>query len=303
MNKISFKRYIMKNYLTAAIALMFIFAACSKENVPVTDLTLNQAVTTRAAGTTFTLKAVVLPENATNKAVNWLSSDTDVATVANGVVSVLTAGATVTITATTEDGSKTADCVLTVARNCNTDTPGWGASLGTVSFASTQTWTITSGTITQIWSDAVQATGANKTTFDGGTSSNNKADARSNPDYKGDLFSYVAVIRFQDELCPSPWRVPTQQDFIDLDIALDGTGSSQTNATHRDKYLNSWGGLYGGNSNVIGTLGSQGLVALYWSQSESSATGGYGLDFRSNDFVNPQYGFRKDYGLSLRCVR
>jgi len=51
-------------------------------------------------------------------------------------------------------------------------------------------------------------------------------DCRSNPGQKGDLFSWRAVSELKDVLCPYPWRVPTVQDFIDLDIALGGTGES-----------------------------------------------------------------------------
>lgn len=43
-------------------------------------------------GQTATLSAVVLPENATNKDVTWLSSDTSVASVANGLVTALKVG-------------------------------------------------------------------------------------------------------------------------------------------------------------------------------------------------------------------
>ena len=59
------------------------------------------------------LIATVLPENATNKSVIWASSNTSVATIDNGSVTPVAAGVT-TITVTTVDGNKTAQCVVTV---------------------------------------------------------------------------------------------------------------------------------------------------------------------------------------------
>jgi uncharacterized protein YjdB len=65
-------------------------------------------------GESFTLKATVEPDNATDKSVTWSSSANDVASVdQNGKVTALKAG-TATITVTTKDGSKKATCAITV---------------------------------------------------------------------------------------------------------------------------------------------------------------------------------------------
>jgi len=83
-------------------------------SVAVTGVTLNQAtMILTAGGATGTLVATVAPANTTNKSVNWFSSAPAVATVANGVVTPLTAGTT-TITVTTVDGGFTATCTVTV---------------------------------------------------------------------------------------------------------------------------------------------------------------------------------------------
>ncbi len=85
--------------------------------VAVTGITLSPTSTTVEAKKSVQLTATVLPENATNKTVNWTSSDTSVATVnAEGRVRGVAAG-TVTITATTADGnfSKTATVEVTPA--------------------------------------------------------------------------------------------------------------------------------------------------------------------------------------------
>jgi len=190
-------------------------------------------------------------------------------------------------------------------RHCNMLTPGWGNSLGTVT-RGTQEWTISGNGITQIWSDAVTASGCQKTTFNGGTwdPPNFNADCRSNPGFPGDLFSWCAVIRFQDQLCPAPWRVPTREDFRDLDIAMGGTGNSRTDLDFvNSNYITRWGGAFGGNCHFDGTLWNQGSWASYWSQTENDATYGRHLSFNSNGIIYPQDWSRKNDGFSLRCVR
>lgn len=86
----------------------------SDDNIVVTGVTLDQETMTLTVGdTTGTLKATIEPDDATNQDITWSSSDDSVATVADGVVTPVTAG-TATITVTTEDGSKEATCTVTV---------------------------------------------------------------------------------------------------------------------------------------------------------------------------------------------
>ena len=80
---------------------------------PVTGVTLDKASHEMTEGDEFTLIATVNPSNATNKNVSWKSSNTSVAIVSNGKVTAVKAGSA-TITVTTEDGSKTATCEVTV---------------------------------------------------------------------------------------------------------------------------------------------------------------------------------------------
>ena len=82
--------------------------------VPVTGVTLNAPTKELTVGEKFTLVATVAPAEATNKQVSWDSNNKPVATVdANGEVTAVAAGEA-TITVTTEDGGKTATCVVTV---------------------------------------------------------------------------------------------------------------------------------------------------------------------------------------------
>ena len=80
---------------------------------PVESVTLDKTVATIEVEESLQLKATVLPVEAANKNVVWTSSDATVATVVDGLVTGLKEGTT-TITATTEDGNKTATCAITV---------------------------------------------------------------------------------------------------------------------------------------------------------------------------------------------
>ncbi len=80
----------------------------------VTGVSLNRDSLSLEPGGSEALTATVTPDNATNKNVTWSSSAEGVATVdASGNVTAVAEG-TAIITATTEDGAKTATCTVTV---------------------------------------------------------------------------------------------------------------------------------------------------------------------------------------------
>lgn len=78
---------------------------------PVESVELTPNTLTLLPGKTFQLEASLLPKYATNKNITWTTSNADVATVENGLVTTLTPGEAV-ITATAED--KSATCTVTV---------------------------------------------------------------------------------------------------------------------------------------------------------------------------------------------
>ena len=84
------------------------------------SLSLNPAAKEAVEGDTFQITATVLPEDATDKTLEWSSSDESVATVdQTGLVSVLKEGECV-ITAKTTDGSDlTANCYLSATSGIN----------------------------------------------------------------------------------------------------------------------------------------------------------------------------------------
>lgn len=67
-------------------------------------------------GNTLKLNTVIFPANATNQTIIWESSNNNVATVTNGVVTPVANGEA-TITARTQDGNKTDTCKITVKTN------------------------------------------------------------------------------------------------------------------------------------------------------------------------------------------
>ena len=87
-------------------------------DVSVTGISLSNSGKYLLARNEFTLTATVLPSNATNKEVYWTSSDTTIATVTSAGRVVGNASGkkgTVTITAKTADGNKTATCIVYVS--------------------------------------------------------------------------------------------------------------------------------------------------------------------------------------------
>ena len=89
------------------------------EDVAVTGVTLNNTAITLTEGGTYTLIPTIQPANASNKNVSWVSSNPNIASVnGNGLVTAVAQG-NATITATTQDGNKTAACYVTVMREAD----------------------------------------------------------------------------------------------------------------------------------------------------------------------------------------
>lgn len=100
-------------FLAAAIACLSIPTACGKKAVPVSDVAVAPSVLTILDGGTETLTAMILPKDATDKSVTWISGNTDVVTVEGGLVTAVHPGMT-TVTVITRDGGKMASCTVTV---------------------------------------------------------------------------------------------------------------------------------------------------------------------------------------------
>lgn len=94
------------------------------ETVNVDTVTLPVDTIRIHVGETYELTPTVLPSNATNKNVLWMSTMPSIATVENGVVTGVAEGFAAAIVAT-EDGNKSAACVVIVLGNANIDVVEW----------------------------------------------------------------------------------------------------------------------------------------------------------------------------------
>jgi uncharacterized protein (TIGR02145 family) len=212
-------------------------------------------------------------------------------------------------------------------------------------FTSDSIWTVTNGNTVQFWSDAVTADSCEKrTTFIGAglwdpitkswkdTTTSVwafNADCRSNPNQKGDLFSWRAVEEYKNKICPDGWRVPSSEDFRNLDMILGGTGGSRwglDSAYIMENYVffngairnpagdtlrliprSAWGGNFSGRSGTTGILRDQFSTsnrtphAYYWSLDDLSDERAVAL-LVGKDGVNPQSSGEKSNGFAVRCV-
>ena len=144
----------MKSYFRilsalSAVAAVIAFSGCGgKEQeqpkpdpVKVSGVSIDKPTLSMTEGETANLTAIVMPENATNKAVAWKSGNSGVADVdASGKVTAVKAG-TSDITVTTADGGKTATCKVTVASKAVPAT-GLTLSLSSIAFVEGQTKSI-----------------------------------------------------------------------------------------------------------------------------------------------------------------
>ncbi|MCL2027150.1 MAG: fibrobacter succinogenes major paralogous domain-containing protein [Bacteroidales bacterium] len=196
----------------------------------------------------------------------------------------------------------------------------------------TQTWPISGNGIMQVWSGNVRTSTCNARSTWGTDVTNAMSDCCGPTNgFNGDYFTWCFVMRYAATLCPPPWRVPTCQDFINLDIALGGTGynrwaggtgdadpasvpsSDKTIEAQIEWYLGASGdgnaavnngGTWGGSrftafSNDLTSVGS-----YYWSSSQFLSFGmrAFFMSLTASN-VQPRLNGLRNSGFALRCVR
>ena len=128
-----------------------------------------------------------------------------------------------------------------------------GKAGGSTRWAVTQqTWVVnsTDGQIKQVWSDYIAYDGKGKVAagtiddfIDSKTGNDNWPDGEGDycrhavtnkvpgtegldEKFKGYFYNYFYIRDNKDKICPSPWRVPHEEDFVALDLAFEGTGGN-----------------------------------------------------------------------------
>jgi uncharacterized protein YjdB len=137
------------------ISLLFMnMQVLADTTVSVTSISLSKASDVLTIGQTDALTASILPSNAANQNVTWLSTNPTVAKVFNGVVMALSQG-TAMIMAITADGSKSATCIVIVKNPVSTLSLNKTSDVLTVGSTDTLTAAITpSQSITWTSSDS-----------------------------------------------------------------------------------------------------------------------------------------------------
>lgn len=104
------------------IANIKVIADNIKEKIPVTSVDIKEKYLNIKEGLTQRISAIINPENATDKSLNWISDNPDVAKVVDGVVTAVKEG-TAKIKAMTPDGKHVAEVVVNVIKSLNKN--GW----------------------------------------------------------------------------------------------------------------------------------------------------------------------------------
>jgi uncharacterized protein (TIGR02145 family) len=171
------------------------------------------------------------------------------------------------------------------------------------------TWVVEiAGGAKQIWSDDINVPECDKTTYNGGNIMQGfQADCRNvgNAAYSF-IYSWPYVEQNAATLCPAPWSVPSQDDFIALNVAFGGQASGvQNDPAVRDRFVGpEWGGEYGGRYTT--SLLAVGREGYYWSRTthatNTNAMNALSIFQSTQGSVGTATQGAKANGLHLRCV-
>jgi hypothetical protein len=305
------------SFTVLLIASAVVFAACSSNDdngggeptpepepvAPILTVTPTGITAAAAAGT----YNIGVTSNTTwtatvNTGATWcsLSSTTGdgngtvtVSVAANSVI--VTRAATVTITAATNTLTER----VTVAQDAMPETVTKFEDPDSPPFAaSDNVWSFSSSALA--WSDAIHAASeCDKSLFGGNMTTSACRSYRSSV---GDTVFFYYNWPYVDAnaatLCPSPWRVPTYDDFVKL-------RENVTPATLIDEW--GFGGVVWGEPSGVNQISAMDNEANYWSADEDLQGTAWGMKYYKTElgvsaFVNVS-DYTKHYGFQMRCVK
>lgn len=285
--------------------------------VAVTDVSLDKTYMSLVQGNSRTLAATITPVNATNKKVEWKSSDNTIATVdSNGKVTAVNAG-TATISVTTEEGNKTASCSVKVFDAMSAFTDSRDDNVYSFVTIGEQVWM--SENLKYLPSVVGRTTDSNSDPYHYVSGYNGtdvrEAKATSNYEIYGVLYNWPAAMN----ACPSGWHLPSDAEWTQLTTFLGGEGgagarlkatgtvqegtglwnSPNTGASNQVGFT----ALPGGNRNSGDAFFDLGNAAYWWTATESSATNAWRRAVYRDQWHVNRNSISKEIGLSVRCVR
>ena len=152
-------------YTSGQAAIQIYHQMSTPSSVAVTGVSLAPSSLNLTVGNTSDLTATISPSNATNQNVSWESDNSSVASVSNGTVTANAAGSA-TITVTSDDGSFTDTCSVSVTAPVEKTLSSISVSGYQTSFEVGQTFSF-GGTVTATYSDSSTANVTSSSTFSG----------------------------------------------------------------------------------------------------------------------------------------
>lgn len=107
------RNFKLFNCLTVVVLLLGLSTSCEKD-VVLTGIELDQITANLMVGSTLNLSVIFNPPDATNKDITWESSNNNVATVADGIVTGVALGTAIISAASIENNMIKASCEVTV---------------------------------------------------------------------------------------------------------------------------------------------------------------------------------------------
>ena len=275
--------------------------------ISVSEVQLSKTELSLKVGGCEQLTATVLPENASEKGVNWSSSMPSVASVdANGLIIAKQSGTTV-VTVTTVDGGKTAQCTVTVSAASPPEAIDLGLSVRWATFNVGASSPEEYGNY-YAWGETTPKSYYDWTTYNWCKGSSHTLTKYNNNSNYGTVDN-LTTLQLADDAAQAnwggKWRMPTDAEWTELRTYCDWTWTTQDGVNGyviKSKTNGNSIFLPAAGSRHLESLDDVGTLGLYWSSSliedEPSSTW---YSYFSPGTVCGGYGIRS-YGFTVRPV-